>query len=182
MTLSGRAKVLLALATLVGIAAYLVVVDLGIFAGRIHHGVHVRYLNVGGLTKDEATEVLEEEAERLATTPVILTQQGMSCSFEPTELGWDPRPPETATAAYRVGRGADWLVALGNRIKAWAGGATIDWNDRFDRSAVSDLLDRCEEQADGLGYDLRRFKLRARIREAIKTWPRTPVTIPVRTS
>lgn len=179
MTFSARAKVLLAVAILIGIAAYLVVLDFGINAGRVHHGVFVRYVDVGGLTKDEAEEVLEAEAERLSTAPVILTQQGMSCNFEPVELGWDPRPEETAVAAYRVGRGVDWLVALGNRIKAWTAGATVDWNDRFDRAAVSELLDFCEEQAEGLGYDLRRYRLRERIREAIKTWPRTPVTIPI---
>ena len=179
MTLSLRAKVLLALATLVGIVLYLVVLDLGLNAGRIHHGVHVRYIDLGGLTRDEAADVLEEEGRRLAEAPVILTREGMSCNFAPAELGWEPRPSETAVAAYRVGRGVDWLAALGNRIKAWAAGATIDWNDRLDRDAVAELLDYCEEQGEALGYDVRRYRLRLRIREAIKTWPRGPVTIPV---
>ena len=179
MTLSLRAKILLALAALAGIVLYLVVLDLGLNAGRIHHGVHVRYLDVGGLTKDQAADVLEEESRRLSEAPVILTREGMSCNFAPTELGWDPRPSDTAVAAYRVGRGVDWLSALGNRIKAWVAGATIDWNDRLDRDAVSELLDYCEEQGEALGYDVRRYRLRVRIREAIKTWPRGPVNIPI---
>ena len=179
MNISTRAKFLIALATLIGVAAYLVVLDLGLNAGRIHHGVNVRGIDVGGLTKDEAAALLEEEGERLAVSPVILTREGMSCNFAPEELGWDPRPNDTAVAAYRVGRGVDWMAALGNRIKAWVAGATIDWNDRLDRSAVSELLDYCEEQAEALGYELRRYRLRVRIREAIKMWPRGPINIPV---
>lgn len=179
MNLSARAKVLLAIATLVGISAYLVVLDMGLNAGRIHHGVDVRGIDVGGLTRDEAAAVLEEEGERLAVSPVILTREGMSCNFEPVELGWDPRPNDTAVAAYRVGRGVDWLAALGSRVKAWVAGATVDWNDRLDSAKVSELIDYCEEQGEGLGYEVRRYKLRIRIREAIKTWPRGPVNIPI---
>lgn len=179
MNLSARSKILIALATLVGVSAYLVVLDMGLNAGRIHHGVNVRGIDVGGLTKDEAAALLEEEGERLAESPVILTRQGMSCNFAPTELGWDPRPNDTAVAAYRVGRGVDWLAALGTRIKAWVAGATIDWNDRLDTAAVDELVDYCDDQAEALGYELRRWKLRIRIREAIKTWPRGPVNIPV---
>lgn len=179
MSIGKGAKVFIALAIVVGISAYLVVLDLGLNAGRIHHGVNVRGIDLGGLTKDEAAAVLEEEGDRLSVAPVILTREGMSCHFAPEELGWDPRPNDTAVAAYRVGRGVDWLAALGNRIKAWVAGATIDWNDRLDRDAVSELLDYCEVQAEALGYELRRYKLRIRIREAIKMWPRGPVNIPV---
>lgn len=179
MSLSRRAKIGFALATLLGLVAYLVVVDYGLNAGRIHRGVNVRGIDVGGLTRFEAEDILEAEGEKLAERPVILTREGMSCNFLPTELGWDPRPSATAAAAYRVGRGVSWPAAIGNRIKAWVAGARIDWNDVLDRNAVSALLDECEVQAEGLGYEIRRMKLRELIREAIKQWPRLPVTIPI---
>lgn len=178
MTLSGRAKAGLAVATLVGIAAYLTVVDYGINAGRIHHGVDVRGIYVGGLTREEATDVLETQGERFAELPIILTREGFSCNFIPSELGWDPRPFETAVAAYRVGRGESWWAALGARVKAWVAGATVPWNDRIDRAPMKALLDRCEREATALGYELRRHRLRQLIRDAI-TAPRSPVTIPV---
>jgi hypothetical protein len=179
VTLSGRAKVGLAIASLVGIAIYLVVFDYGINAGRIHHGVHVRDIDVGGLTPDEATHLLATVAEDLLQRPVIFTREGFDCNFEPTETGWNPRPNDTAISAYRVGRGTSWVAALGTRIKAWVTGATIDWNDTIDKRAVTDLIDRCEERAAGLGYEIRRWLLRKRIHEAIKTWPRQPFNVPV---
>ena len=179
MSLNAKTKIVIALATLLGLTLFLVVVDFGVNAGKIHHGVSVRDIDVGGLTKDEAAVLLEEEGEKLASSPVILTREGMSCNFVPTELGWDPRPNDTAVAAYRVGRGIEWAAALGNRVKAWVAGATVDWSDELDTQAVSELIDYCERQADGLGYELRRYRLREKIREAIKTWPRSPVTIPI---
>lgn len=178
MTLSGSAKAGFAVATLVGIAAYLTVVDYGINAGRIHHGVDVRGIDVGGLTREEATDLLEAQGERFAESPIILTREGFSCNFIPSELGWDPRPFETAVAAYRVGRGESWWGALGARVKAWVAGATVPWNDRVDGAPMKALLDRCEREATALGYELRRYRLRKLIRDAI-TAPRSPVTIPV---
>lgn len=178
MTLSARSKFGLAVATLIGIAAYLIIVDYGINAGRIHHGVNVRGIDVGGLTKEEAAELLEERGEAFAVSPIVLTQEGFSCNFVPSELEWDARPFETAVAAYRVGRGESWFAALGARAKAWVTGATIPWNDRVDGHEMRVLLDRCEREATALGYEMRRYRLRQLIRAAI-TSPRSPVTIPV---
>lgn len=179
MTLSGRAKIGLAIASLIGVVIYLIVVDYGVNAGRIHHGVHVRDIDVGGLTQDEATIRLAAAAEDLQQQPVIFTREGFDCNFEPAETGWDPRPRDTATSAYRVGRGTSWFAALATRMKAWVAGATIDWNDTIEKHAVTKLIDMCEERASGLGYEIRRWILRQRIREAIKTWPRKPFNVPV---
>jgi hypothetical protein len=179
VTLSARAKLAIALFGLLAAAVFLVVVDFGINAGRIHHGVTVRGIEVGGMTVQEATALLTSENEELEDSPVVLTREGFSCNFIPSELGWDGRPEATAIAAYRVGRGKSWFGALGARVKAWWSGATIDWNDAIDRQAVSQLIDDCQVQAEALGYELRRWSLRHRIHEAIKLWPRAPVNIPV---
>lgn len=179
MTLSGRAKIGLAIASLIGILIYLVVLDYGINAGRIHHGVHVRDIDVGGLTIQEAFDVLTVEGAKLHDEPVLLTREFTDCRFEPSEILWDPRPNDTARSAYRVGRGVSWPTALGTRVKAWVAGATIDWNDSFDRDEMRQLLDWCDTRVTAVGYELRRHRLREVILEAIKTWPRMPVTIPI---
>ena len=179
MTLSLRAKIVIGLMSLVGIFAFLIVVDMGISAGRIHHGVHVRDIDVGGLTYQEAYEVLREEGLRLQSAPVILTRENTDCRFSPTELGWDPRADKTATSAYRVGRGTSWVAALGTRARAWVSRATIDWTDEVDQQEMTEFLDWCEERVAAAGYELRRYKMRRMLLDTIKTWPRVPVTIPV---
>lgn len=180
MTLSLRAKILLALLILFGVVVYALVLDLGINAGRIHHGVYVRDINLGGLTKEEAFERLIARGLVLEEEPVLVTREGVGCHFVPRDLGWEAKPYETAIAAYRIGRGEESLEALATRIRAWFGGVSIDWKDEIDRRAMRKLLDDCEEQADAIGYEVRRYRLRKRIARAITTWPRQPVNIPIR--
>jgi hypothetical protein len=180
VTLSARAKFFIALGTILGIGVYLVVLDFGINAGRIHHGVYVRDIDVGGLTQQEAFGILNEEGQRLEAEPVILTREGTDCRFSPVDdLGWDPRAFDTAVSAYKVGRGVDWFKALLTRVKAWVAGATIDWTDTADPALVSEFLDWCEERVESVGYELRRFKLRRGLLDMIKTWPRRPFEIPI---
>lgn len=170
----------MALAILIGITAYLVIVDYGINAGRIHHGVDVQGVEVGGLTQQEAYSILTERGFDLEDEVVLLTIEGTDCHFVPQDdLGWDSRPFETAVAAYRVGRGESWIAALGARAKAWFAGVTVPWLDQPDPEMMSTFLDFCEERVAALGYDLRRRRLREKIRDAITRWPRVPVTIPV---
>ena len=168
-----------AVVALVGIAAYLVIVDLGVSAGRIHHGVEVRGVDVGGLTREEATEVLEEHGRRLLAAPVLFVREGFECEFLPHELGWEPRPFETAVAAFRIGRGEAPLRAVATRARAWFQDVQVDWTGRLDREAVRTFLDGCEEQATALGYEVRRYRLRSRLARAITAWPDRIFSVPV---
>lgn len=174
-----RAKIGLAIVSIVGLLIYLVILDYGVNAGRIHYGVKVADIDVGGLTQEEAREVLEEREEQLGDQPVLVTREGLTCHFEPNEIGWEGRPFVTSVAAYRIGRGESRIAALGARAKAWFSGAAVDWADRVDGTALSRLLDLCERNARGVGYEIRRYRLRQRMRAAITQWPRLPVTIPV---
>jgi hypothetical protein len=172
-------KVLLALALLLGLAFFVVVVDLGISAGRIHPGVSVDGLDVGGLTVTEAADLLEQRGEELKSTPVNLIAENFDCDFTPEEVGWGPQPSDTAEDAIRVGRDDAPFGALADRVKAWIGGVNVDWAGNPSAPKVTRLINRCEEQASGLGLALDRGKLRYRIRLAIVTWPRRPFNIPL---
>lgn len=180
MTLSLRAKISLAILVVVGVAAYLLVLDIGINSGRIHYGVRINEIDVGGLTKEEAFRLLTDRGLRLESAPVIFTRENLSCNFVPTELGWEAKPFETAIAAYRIGRGESTLRALGTRIRAWFGGVKVDWTDELNSEAVTRVIDRCELNAEAVGYDLRRYALRKKIARVITTWPRRPFGIPIR--
>lgn len=180
MTLSLRAKILLSLLVLFGIVGFLLIAELGVNAGRIHHGVYVGDLNVGGLTKEEAFDRLISRGLELESAPVLVTRENVSCHFLPRELDWEARPFATATAAYRIGRGESPLRALGTRLRAWFSGVTVGWIDEIDSQAVTRLIDRCETHGRAVGYEVRRYRLRQRITEAITSWPRRPVNIPIR--
>ena len=179
MRLPRPAKVLLAFSLAVGVLVYVVLVDLGINAGRIHYGVTVDGFEVGGLTEIEAIRALATRGGELRDTPVVITTEGLNCNFVPGQLGWGPQPSDTAGLARGVGRDGGPFEAVGQRLRAWFEGVEVEWAGKPRRKKMNALLDECERQAEGLGLLINRWKLRKRVRQAIVTWPRRPFDIPV---
>lgn len=160
--------------------AYLLVLDLGISAGRIHHGVSVEDLDLGGLTKTEAAVRLQQRARQLENAPVELTGYGLDRSLLPTEVGWRPRPGRTAATAMRVGREHAPFIAMWDRLRAWFGGVEIEWKGRPDPQLMSTYVKGVNRDALESGVRVDRVALRRAIRFAITTWPREPVRIPLK--
>ncbi len=179
MRLSLSAKALFALLVILGLSAYLVVVDLGINAGRIHYGVSVGDVDVGGLTVDEAARTLDERAQELADEPAYFEVGGLTKILIPENVGWHPRSFTNARDAFEVGRAGGPFTALKDRIDAWTEGVKIPWRSGQDHKEVGLLIDRWEEEAAELGYDIRRRALRRRISRAAVTWPRRTFGIPL---
>jgi hypothetical protein len=179
VNLSTRAKALLAVGLLIGLVVWVVLLDYGINAGRIHYGVHVRGVNVGGMTLEEAMDVLQERGEEMRYEGVVLSAEGMNCSFIPDDVGWGPKPKSTAEAARDVGFRGGLSTSMRERIKAWFSGVRVDWADKPNVRKVTSVIDDCEEQAEALHLELDRYKLRRLMRRAIVTWPRRIFQVPV---
>ena len=176
---------MLGIGLLVAILSFLVIVDLGINAGRIHYGVEVRGgLDVGGMTPSEADEVLAERAEEMLYEPIVLGGQGISYSFYPRkpEIGaedlraaaWAPGRPATIDAALAVGRDHAPFGALADRVSAWFGGVKVGWKGHAQAYRVDRILDDIEKAGEKDGLLLDRTGLRLKIRRVLNTWPRQP--------
>ncbi len=174
---------------LLAVAGYLVVVDLGMHAGRVHRGVKVAGFDVGGLTELEAFDALQERQALLAQTPVVFIANGFDCRVFPADpegredesvpdLGWSPQPFNTARDAMEVGRNGVFS-GLRERIDAWLGGYKIGWAGTVDPRKVDEFLDYCEDNASVVNATVDRAKLRFRIRRQIVTYPRSPVDFKV---
>ena len=168
---------------LLALFAYLVIVDLGVNAGRIHYGVEIRGdLDVGGMTPSEADEVLAERAEEMLYEPIVLGGQGISYRFYPRkpEFGgenlraaaWAPGRPATIQAALDVGRDHAPFGALADRFSAWIGGVKIGWKGHAQAYRVDRILDDVEAAGEKEGLTLDRTALRLKIRRVLNTWPR----------
>ena len=172
-------KVIFGLVGVVVLIGYLVLIDLGINAGRVHSGVRVDGVDVGGLTLAEAVALLEDAGEDLKGQEVIPTAEGFDCRFTPREVGWGPQPFDTVRMAMRVGRDDAPFGALADRVRAYLGGIEIEWAGMPSRRKVGRLLDTCEQQAAGLGVVIDRRALRAEIRRALASSTRRTFEIPL---
>ena len=169
--MSRRSKVLLGLGIALACAGYLVIVDLGVNAGRIHYGVSVEQVDVGGLTVPQAVERLAERGDLLKHA-LVFSAPGVSCPLLPKAVGWGPQPADTAKIALDVGRAHAPFGALVDRVDAWVGGVHVGWAGAVKPRKLDVFLDECENRAAGQGFELDREELAARAERAIVTWPR----------
>ncbi len=172
MDVGRKAKLLLTVAVALGLAAYLLVVDLGVNAGRVHYGVEVPGLDLGGMTEAEAIPKLEELGTTIRDAPLVFTTPGFDCRFAPRQLGWGPQPFDTFRTALKVGRSGGVWTSLRQRARAWFGGAQISWAGSLRRSAVDRWLEDCEALADGMRVAIDIDKLRNELERLVETWPR----------
>lgn len=179
MRFTPSVKIVLVVVLIAALAAYALLVEFAVNAGRVHRGVDVQGLDIGGLNHSEAQRLLAERGEQMKVSPMIFTTEGFDCRFTPEDVGWGPQAFDTAAAAMEIGRTGGLLGALGERFRAWTQGVTIDWAGAPRPALVGRELNRCERLAGRLGVEIDRPRLRHRIKRAIVTWPREIFTIPV---
>lgn len=177
--LPASTKLLLAIAALVGAAGFLLVVEFGLSAGVVHHGVTVAGYDVSGRSLAEVEDTLEARGATLRDEPVCFSRNGILLCADPAELGWRPAPGATARLAYEVGRANFPLGALGQRATAWTQGVNLKWEGTAKAARVTRLLDEWESIVAARGKDLDRDLMRYKIRRAIITYPRKRLRIPV---
>jgi len=173
---------LVALVTVLATAAYLLVLDLGVSAGRVHHGVSVQGTDLGGLTEPEAVERLQQRARELKQEPIAIAGRGLELMVLPTDVRWRPRAEDTARRAADLGRAGGPLGALWDRLRAWFGAVEVDWAGKPHAAKMVALVESIDAEAEARGLDVYRATLRRRIRMAMAAWPRRPVAIPFKDS
>ncbi len=182
MKRSRKNTVIVALLTVVGLLAWLVVVDLGVHAGRIHRGVWAGGVDVGGMTEVDAFRALSERGELLLELPKVFTAENVQCDFYPEELGWGPQVGSTVDEAFAVGREGGALSALWERATAWVTGYRVKWAGKADPRRVGRFVANCIKEAEAVGVTINRGRLRYRVRRAIFAYPKGIFRIPLEKS
>lgn len=179
MRINPSTKAVFAVVLLIAALVYLVIVEVAISAGRVHHGVDVQGFAIGGLNHQEAVDALRKRGDEMKEGPMIFTSEGFDCRFTPEQIGWGPQPADTAAAAVAVGREGIPFGALADRWRAWTTGVSIEWQGRTDPAKVGRELNRCEKASEGLGVTIDRARLRYLIKQTVVEWPRSPMEIPL---
>ncbi len=156
-----------------GVAVFILLIELGVNAGLIHHGVSVQGINLGGMTAANAGKLLEKEGDTLKKTLVVFGRDGLprKLSFEPRTIGWQPRWKRTLRAAMAVGRDQGPFDALVERGRAWFG-IEVPWAGSPKPEEVDRLLTEWEEIAEASGLTIDRGALRYKIRRVLSYRPR----------
>lgn len=165
---------------LVGSIGFLLILEFGVSAGRVHHGVTVDGFDVSGLTLNDLQDSLFEKAHALEDEPVCFSHDAIRLCIDPADVGWRMSPRETAQQAFDVGRAGFPLGAINERATAWLGGVDVPWEGTARGERVGRVLNEWESILGGRGLELRRFAARQRIYRALGTHPRVIVPLPIR--
>jgi vancomycin resistance protein YoaR len=108
------------------LVAVLVAADFWLNSGRVHRGVEVGNVSLGGMEPAEARQVVRERALGPLQEIELTGPERFSRSAE--ELGVNFHVNATVDKAYAVGREGNLLERLGERLRAAFPGITIDPN------------------------------------------------------
>jgi vancomycin resistance protein YoaR len=108
------------------LVAVLVAADFWLNSGKVHRGVEVGNVSLGGMEPAEARQVVRERAMGPLQEVELTGPERFSRSAE--ELGVNFHVNATVDKAYAVGREGNLLERLGERLRAAFPGITIDPN------------------------------------------------------
>lgn len=169
--ISATAKLALGTAVVIAVAVYVAVVDLGMNAGKIHSGVTLGTISVGGMTQSEAAAHLETVGRQMRDEPVTFAVGTLTFEIFPADVRWQPSSEDMARKAMSVGRGGGLTHAASARWQAWFGGVELSWRRPGARSLTMEI-EELSDELDGLGYDLDEEGMRRALKQAIWDWPR----------
>jgi vancomycin resistance protein YoaR len=130
------------------IIAVLVAADFWLNSGKIHRGVEVGNVALGGMTPDEARQTVEDHV----MGPLEEIEFGGPENFSRTakDMGVSFNVARTVNQAYAVGREGNVLERLSQRLRASFGGATIppdiDYRQEKARSEVEEIATQANHQ------------------------------------
>lgn len=120
-----RLKVLVAIVCLIVAfgAAYLI--DSAVYYNKVHAGVTVSGLPLGGLTRDEATAALTRYVEEAQGNPILLTSGGKSWELMPEDVGTEIDTERAIDEAMAASRKSNFLVDAFRRLRLYFSGTDI---------------------------------------------------------
>jgi len=126
---------------IVVLLAMLVGVDVALTAGRVHPGVRVGSVAVGGMTTSEAAVAIDQATEPLLSAPATLTVEDHSWPIDAGALGAAIESTAAADAAYDIGRSGDLAAVVSERVRAWFGTVGVSLPLSVDDGLMSVFLD-----------------------------------------
>ena len=145
---SGQRAALVLAAGFVSLIALVSLVDIASSAGRVHPGVTVGGVNVGGLNPEAAAAALERALPDRAKNPVTLTYEDKRWTVKPAEINVSFDYPALVKQAMAIGHSGSASTSLLQRIGAWAGSADLPAPAIADQVKLDRLLATVANEVD----------------------------------
>lgn len=130
---------------LLALAIVIVLGDVAVSYGRIHPGVRVADVALGGMTREAAARQMDRELGRRLRLPVTATYKTGKWNANAAQLGLTLDATLTADAAMKVGREPTLAAAVARRFAAVFGGVEVTATLDADDASLTSLFDKIDE-------------------------------------
>ncbi|HEX2154564.1 MAG TPA: VanW family protein [Acidimicrobiia bacterium] len=117
--------------------------------GRVLGSVTVLDVELGGMTREGATEALGELEERLASMPAVVVVEGVEADILPTQTGFELHEASIVDEAMQVGRSDNPVSDFFWWIGHLAGSTPVPPRGTVDSQAVDQVLDGLDTEIIG---------------------------------
>ena len=144
---------LFATAGVVVVLALGTLADLGMSAGKVHPGVTVGGVEVGGLSPDKAASALEKQLTAKSKEPVTLTYKDKTWPIKPADLALTFDYASLVDSAMSVGRSPSIGTSTLQRMAAWVGKADLAAPVKVDAKKLDKVLGVVASDVDAAPRD-----------------------------
>ena len=110
---------LIAVGAVVAIVVLAILVDSAVYYNKVHAGVSVNGIALGGQTKTEAIATLSGAISKAQNSPVTITSGDKTWTLNPSDVGATMDVDAAAKAAMAASRKSNFLVDIGTRWKLY---------------------------------------------------------------
>lgn len=128
------------------LVAYLV--DSAVYYGKVHAGVSVAGLSLGGLTRDEAASALERVVEKAQDQPITLVSGEKKWEVTPSDLKTRINVEEGVSDAMEMSRKSNLFVDLYRRVALYVRDADLPLEGTVDSTVMDKLLTEVAGELD----------------------------------
>lgn len=118
------------------------------YSEQIYPGIRVGWVDLSGLSIDEATQALTNEYDYPEAGQIMLRDKERTWAFPPSQAGLFLGPEYNARAAYEIGRTGSAFTRLSDQFTAWYRGINLSVNLLFDERIAEHYLKGIAAQID----------------------------------
>lgn len=144
----GSQIALVAVVAVVAVAGVGLGLDYGLNAGKVHRGVSVLGVNLGGVSQAQAAEKIATHFQTSLDNEIVLSYDGSEWTVTGSQLGVSYNAQKMAADAYSVGRSGSLLAQVRDRFHAVVSGEEIAVESSVDEEASTAFLSEVTAQTD----------------------------------
>lgn len=136
------------LVTVLAVVVTLGAVEVAATSGRIHQGVSVAGVKLGGMVPSKARIVVEERLAERVAGPVIVVSDEESWTVTAADIGLTFDYDASIAQAMAVGRDGGAFKALSDRVVSWVTGVDLDAQPEADPTLLTAFMDKVAKGTD----------------------------------